>query len=38
MNDSKAWAELGLTPIENRKLQGQITKTIIKGEIAFERT
>ena len=25
------------TPIENRKLQGQIIKTFIKGEIAFER-
>ena len=25
------------TPIENRKLQGQILKTFIKGEIAFER-
>jgi dihydroorotase len=26
------------TPIENRKMQGQIIKTFIKGEIAFERT
>ena len=26
------------TPIENRKLQGQIVKTFVKGEIAFERT
>ena len=26
------------TPIENRKLQGQILKTFVKGEIAFERT
>ena len=26
------------TPIEDRKLQGQIIKTFIKGEIAFERT
>ena len=25
------------TPIEDRKLQGQIIKTFIKGEIAFER-
>ena len=25
------------TPIENRKLQGQIIKTFVKGEIAFER-
>tara|TARA_B100000029_G_scaffold473309_1_gene514565 strand:+ start:373 stop:1665 length:1293 start_codon:yes stop_codon:yes gene_type:complete len=25
------------TPIENRKLQGQVSKTFIKGEIAYER-
>ena len=25
------------TPIENRKLQGQVVKTFIKGELAFER-
>jgi dihydroorotase len=25
------------TPIENRKLQGQIVKTYVKGEIAYER-
>jgi dihydroorotase len=25
------------TPIENRKLQGQILKTFVKGEVAFER-
>ena len=25
------------TPIENRKLQGQILKTFVKGELAFER-
>ena len=25
------------TPIENRKLQGQIIKTFVKGEIAFNR-
>jgi len=25
------------TPIENRKLQGQVLKTFIKGEIAYER-
>ncbi len=25
------------TPIEDRKLQGQVTKTFIKGDIAFER-
>ena len=25
------------TPIENRKMQGQILKTFIKGELAFER-
>ena len=26
------------TPIEDRKLQGQIMKTFVKGELAFERT
>jgi len=26
------------TPIENRKLQGQILKTFVRGEIAFNRT
>ena len=25
------------TPIENRKLQGQVLKTFVKGEMAFER-
>ena len=25
------------TPIENRKLQGQILKTFVKGKIAFQR-
>ena len=25
------------TPIEDRKLQGQVTKTFVKGDIAFER-
>jgi len=25
------------TPIENRKLQGQVLKTFVKGEVAFER-
>ena len=25
------------TPIENRKLQGQVTKTFVKGELLFER-
>ncbi len=25
------------TPIENRKLQGQVLKTFVKGELAFER-
>ena len=25
------------TPIENRKLQGQVIKTFVKGELAFER-
>jgi len=26
------------TPVENRKLQGQVIKTFVKGEIAFSRT
>ncbi len=25
------------TPIENRKLHGQVLKTFVKGEVAFER-
>ena len=25
------------TPIENRKLQGQVLKTFVKGELAFDR-
>ena len=25
------------TPVENRKLQGQILKTFVKGKIAFQR-
>ena len=25
------------TPIENKKLQGQVISTFVKGEIAFER-
>ena len=25
------------TPIENRKLQGQVMKTFIKGDLAYER-
>ena len=25
------------TPIENRKLQGQVLKTFVKGELAYER-
>ena len=25
------------TPIEDRKLQGQVTRTFVKGDIAFER-
>ena len=24
------------TPIENRKLQGQVLKTFVKGELAYE--
>ena len=26
------------TPIEDRKLQGQVTKTFVKGKMDFERT
>ena len=26
------------TPIENRKLQGQVFKTFVKGELLYERT
>ena len=26
------------TPIENRKMQGQVLRTFIRGEIAYERT
>ena len=38
VNKSELLSKSKNTPIEDRKLQGQILKTFIKGEIAFERT
>jgi len=38
VNKSELLSKSKNTPIEDRKLQGQIIKTFIKGEIAFERT
>ena len=40
MNDSlknKLKSKSKNTPIENRKMQGQILKTFVKGEVAYER-
>ena len=37
VNKDKLLSKSKNTPIEDRKLQGQIIKTFIKGEIAFER-
>ena len=37
VEQSKLRSKSKNTPIENRKLQGQILKTFVKGEIAFER-
>ena len=37
VNKAKLLSKSKNTPIENRKLQGQIIKTFIKGEMAFER-
>jgi len=37
VNKSKLKSKSKNTPIENRKLQGQVLKTFIKGELAYER-
>ena len=37
VDKSKLKSKSKNTPIENRKLQGQVLKTFIKGEIAYER-
>jgi len=37
VDKSKLKSKSKNTPIENRKLQGQVSKTFIKGEIAYER-
>jgi len=37
VNKDKLKSKSKNTPIEDRKLQGQILKTFVKGEIAFER-
>ena len=37
VNKGKLKSKSKNTPIENRKMQGQILKTFIKGELAFER-
>jgi len=38
VQQSKLKSKSKNTPIENRKLQGQILKTYVKGEVAFERS
>ena len=38
VNKNKLKSKSKNTPIENRKLQGQILKTFVKGEVAFERS
>ena len=38
VNKDKLKSKSKNTPIENRKLQGQVSKTFIKGELAFERS
>ena len=38
VDKSKLKSKSRNTPIENRKLQGQVIKTYIKGELAYERT
>ena len=38
VNKSKLNSKSKNTPIENRKMQGQVLKTFVKGELAFERT
>ena len=37
VNKNKLKSKSKNTPIENRKLQGQVMKTFIKGEISYER-
>jgi len=37
VNKEKLKSKSKNTPIENRKLQGQVIKTFVKGEIAYER-
>ena len=37
VNKDKLQSKSKNTPIEDRKLQGQVLKTFIKGEMAFER-
>ena len=37
VNKNKLKSKSKNTPIENRKLQGQVIKTFIKGELAYER-
>ena len=37
VNKSKLQSKSKNTPIEHRKMQGQILKTYVKGELAFER-
>tara|TARA_Y100000590_G_scaffold152891_1_gene175568 strand:+ start:28 stop:1320 length:1293 start_codon:yes stop_codon:yes gene_type:complete len=37
VNKEKLKSKSKNTPIENRKMQGQILKTFVKGELAFER-
>ena len=36
VNKDKIKSKSKNTPIENRKLQGQVLKTFIKGELAYE--
>ena len=37
VDKSKLKSKSKNTPIENKKLQGQVLKTIVKGELAYER-
>ena len=37
VNKNKLKSKSKNTPIENRKLQGQVLKTFVKGELAYER-
>ena len=37
VDKSKLKSKSKNTPIEDRKLQGQVLKTFIKGEVAYER-